>query len=36
MVILIVDDDGEDIEFFQQAVSEIDPSVNCVEAYNGL
>ena len=36
MVILIVDDDGEDIEFFQQAVLEIDPSVNCVEAYNGL
>lgn len=36
MVILIVDDDPEDIELFVQAVAEVDESVNCVEAYNGI
>lgn len=36
MVILIVDDDAEDIELFGQAVNEVDPSITCVEAYNGL
>jgi CheY-like chemotaxis protein len=36
MVILIVDDDAEDLELFVQAVSELDESINCVEAYNGI
>lgn len=36
MVVLIVDDDADDIELFGQAVAEIDASINCVEAYNGL
>ncbi len=36
MVILIVDDDAEDMELFGQAVAEIDPTITCVEAYNGL
>lgn len=36
MVILIVDDDAEDIELFGQAVNEVDSSITCVEAYNGL
>jgi len=36
MVILIVDDDAEDIELFTQAVAEIDQSVTCIEAYNGI
>lgn len=36
MIILIVDDDAEDIELFAEAVLEIDESINCVEAYNGL
>jgi CheY-like chemotaxis protein len=36
MIILIVDDDAEDIELFTEAVREIDPEINCVEAYNGI
>jgi CheY-like chemotaxis protein len=36
MIILIVDDDAEDLELFCQAVAEIDPSISCLEAYNGL
>jgi CheY-like chemotaxis protein len=36
MIILIVDDDAEDIELFTEAVEQIDESINCVEAYNGL
>lgn len=36
MIILIVDDDPEDIELFCEAVSEIDKSISCVEAYNGV
>jgi CheY-like chemotaxis protein len=36
MIILIVDDDAEDIELFSEAVLEIDGSISCVEAYNGL
>src|SRR6188768_3557680 len=36
MVILIVDDDPEDIQLFAEALLEIDESINCVEAYNGL
>jgi CheY-like chemotaxis protein len=36
MVILIVDDDAEDLELFVQAVAEVDHTINCVEAYNGL
>jgi CheY-like chemotaxis protein len=36
MVILIVDDDAEDIELFTQAVTEVDQSVTCIEAYNGI
>lgn len=36
MIILVVDDDVEDLEFFGQAVQELDPEINCVEAYNGL
>jgi CheY-like chemotaxis protein len=36
MIILIVDDDQEDIELFCEAVSEIDASMSCIEAYNGV
>jgi CheY-like chemotaxis protein len=36
MIILIVDDDAEDIELFCEAVSEINTSISCVEAYNGV
>jgi CheY-like chemotaxis protein len=36
MIILIVDDDAEDIELFCEAVSEIDGTISCVEAYNGV
>lgn len=36
MIILIVDDDPEDIELFCEAVSELDGTISCVEAYNGV
>ena len=35
MVILYVDDDPEDIEIFDEAVKECNPSINCVVAQNG-
>ena len=36
MIILIVDDDAEDIELFCEAVAEIDRTISCIEAYNGV
>jgi CheY-like chemotaxis protein len=36
MMILIVDDDAEDLALFCEAVEEIDPTISCLEAYNGL
>lgn len=36
MIILIVDDDVEDMELLGQAVTTIDPEIQCVEAYNGI
>lgn len=36
MLILVVDDDAEDLELFEEAMGEIDSSISCVEAYNGL
>jgi CheY-like chemotaxis protein len=36
MFILVVDDDQEDLELFREALDHIDPSILCIEAYNGL
>ena len=36
MVILIVDDDHEDSDFFTEAVSEIDPEIKCWVAKDGV
>jgi len=33
--LLIVDDDPDDCELFLEAVKEIDPSFNCIQASNG-
>jgi DNA-binding response OmpR family regulator len=35
MVILIVDDDGEDRELFREAIMEIDPAIQCFSAKDG-
>jgi CheY-like chemotaxis protein len=35
MLVLIIDDDSEDSEFFTEAVQEIDPSISCVKAKDG-
>lgn len=35
MLILIVDDDSEDRELFQEAISEVDPSFQCISAKDG-
>jgi CheY-like chemotaxis protein len=34
--IMIVDDDADDIDIFIEAVSEIDPTITCLQAKNGL
>jgi CheY-like chemotaxis protein len=34
--IMIVDDDRDDIDIFIEAVHELDPSINCLSANNGL
>src|SRR5688572_5754140 len=34
--ILIVDDDEDDIDIFREAIEELDPSVKCLSAFNGL
>jgi CheY-like chemotaxis protein len=36
MTILIVDDDADDLQFFADAIAEIDPGVTCITAYNGI
>jgi CheY-like chemotaxis protein len=36
MIILAVDDDVEDFEFFSEAVKEIDPSIIILKASNGI
>lgn len=34
MIILAVDDDDEDLEFFQEVIASIDPEIRCVVARN--
>ena len=34
--IMIVDDDTDDIDIFIEAVNEVDPSINCLKAKNGI
>jgi CheY-like chemotaxis protein len=34
--IMIVDDDRDDIDMFIEVVDELDPSINCLSANNGL
>lgn len=34
MIILAVDDDDEDLEFFQEVLTSIDPAIRCVMARN--
>jgi CheY-like chemotaxis protein len=36
MILLIVDDDIDDLQFFIDAIVEIDPSVQCLTACNGI
>lgn len=36
MIILIADDDTDDLEFFIAAVAEIDASIRCITALNGI
>ena len=36
MIILIVDDDIDDLLFFADAIAEIDPQIQCVNAMNGI
>lgn len=36
MTILIVDDDADDLQFFADAVTEIDATIQCITAYNGI
>jgi len=36
MTILIVDDDADDLQFFSDAIAEIDSNVSCITAYNGI
>ena len=33
--ILIVDDDYEDVEFFTEALHDIDPNIECISAHDG-
>ncbi|HLI94325.1 MAG TPA: response regulator, partial [Puia sp.] len=34
--LLIVDDDGDDLQFFIDAIGEIDPRIRCLTAFNGI
>ncbi|HEY6900774.1 MAG TPA: response regulator [Puia sp.] len=36
MTILVADDDNDDLQFFCDAVAEIDPHINCTTASNGI
>ena len=36
MTLLIVDDDADDLQFFIDAVGEIDPRIRCLTAFNGI
>lgn len=36
MIILVVDDDIDDLQFFSDALTEIDPTIQCVTAMNGI
>ena len=36
MTILIVDDDADDLQFFADAIAEIDSHVSCITAFNGI
>jgi len=36
MTILIVDDDADDLQFFADAIAEIDSNVSCITAFNGI
>lgn len=36
MTILIVDDDADDLQFFTDAIAEIDSNVSCITAFNGI
>jgi CheY-like chemotaxis protein len=36
MIVLTVDDDAEDIEIFLEAIKEINDSIICITAHNGL
>ena len=33
---MIVDDDVDDLEMFMEAVNEIDPTINCLQAKSGI
>ena len=35
MLILIADDDSEDVEIFCDALTEIDPAIECIQVENG-
>jgi CheY-like chemotaxis protein len=36
MTILIVDDDADDLQFFADAIADIDSNVSCITAFNGI
>jgi CheY-like chemotaxis protein len=36
MNLLIVDDDADDLQFFVDAIAEIDQDVQCITAFNGI
>src|SRR5579872_246117 len=36
MTLLIVDDDADDLQFFVDAIAEIDQDVQCITASNGI
>ena len=36
MTLLIVDDDVDDLQFFIDAIGEIDPRIHCLTAFNGI
>lgn len=36
MTILVVDDDPDDIEFFKEAITEINNQAKCISAINGI
>lgn len=36
MTVLIVDDDVDDLDFFTEAIGEINNNIQCVRAFNGI